>query len=87
MKRVKALIAILLILTVAQVAQARELPTPPEPSGYYQMEPGEVFEARCTDNPDGVQPAVNVALVGGEWRLVLGCPEQVDQLDGRRDGR
>lgn len=87
MKRVKALIAILLILTVSQVAQARELSTPPEPSGYYQMEPGEVFEARCPDNPDGVQPAVNVALMDGEWRLILGCPEQSDKLDGRRDGR
>lgn len=44
-------------------------------TGYYHMAQGEVYELRCDDNPDGVQPAVNVHLVNGEWRIIAACPQ------------
>lgn len=76
---------VLIIWTCAGVAlysvhdaMAHELPDPPRPAGYYQMEQGEVFALRCPTNPDNVQPAVNVALMDGEWRVIVGCPEVIN---------
>lgn len=70
----KLLWAAMLLIVMVALVRAESVP-PPQPTGYYQMVSGEVFELRCDENVDNVQPAVNLHLQDGEWRVFVGCPD------------